>query len=439
MQNVRPKVDVVVIGGGIGGLATSLFLAREGKQVVLLERSKTLGGRAQTQERDKFFFNLGPHALYNAGHGIEVLRELGVQFHGAAPPASHGFLVKQNQVYALPSGFFSLFLTGAFGFGAKLEAARLLGTLGKIDPKPLMGTSVSEWVSSTISHADLQDLIKGLFRLSTYANDPERMSAGVALQQFQLALKTSVLYLDGGWQTLVDGLRTKALASGVTIKTNALAKRVERHLSGEVAAVHLEHGEIIQTSTVILATSPQQAAELVDQGTDSSLQFWAQSAIPVKAACLDVALSQLPKPNVTFALGLDDPLYYSVHTAAARLGPEGQALIHVAKYLPTGETSSFQDIQKELESWLDLLQPEWRKVLVHKRFLPNMVVSHWLTTVEQKGTAGRPGPEVLDIPGLFVVGDWVGKEGLLADASLASAKRAAELVLHQARLHIQCA
>jgi pyruvate/2-oxoglutarate dehydrogenase complex dihydrolipoamide dehydrogenase (E3) component len=32
------------------------------------------------------------------------------------------------------------------------------------------------------------------------------------------------------------------------------------------------------------------------------------------------------------------------------------------------------------------------------------------------------------VPGLYVVGDWVGAEGLLVDASLASARRAAELI-----------
>jgi hypothetical protein len=33
---------------------------------------------------------------------------------------------------------------------------------------------------------------------------------------------------------------------------------------------------------------------------------------------------------------------------------------------------------------------------------------------------------------LYVVGDWVGPDGLLADASLASAKQTAELILQRA-------
>jgi phytoene dehydrogenase-like protein len=50
------------------------------------------------------------------------------------------------------------------------------------------------------------------------------------------------------------------------------------------------------------------------------------------------------------------------------------------------------------------------------------------------GTAGRPGPAVSSVANLYVVGDWVGPEGLLADASLASAKQAAHLITQKAAL-----
>jgi hypothetical protein len=46
-------------------------------------------------------------------------------------------------------------------------------------------------------------------------------------------------------------------------------------------------------------------------------------------------------------------------------------------------------------------------------------------TASGGGLAGRPGPRVPDAPGVFVVGDWVGGDGMLLDASLASAEGAA--------------
>jgi phytoene desaturase len=51
---------VVIIGGGIGGLASAALLAREGHNVVLLEQRSEFGGRAGSWERDGFRFDTGP-------------------------------------------------------------------------------------------------------------------------------------------------------------------------------------------------------------------------------------------------------------------------------------------------------------------------------------------------------------------------------------------
>jgi len=69
----------------------------------------------------------------------------------------------------------------------------------------------------------------------------------------------------------------------------------------------------------------------------------------------------------------------------------------------------------------------WRAKFVEKRFLPNMLVSNRLVTATQSGLTGRPTPAIPNHPNLFIAGDWVGQQGLLADAAFASAKEAAEL------------
>src|SRR5262249_18977053 len=131
------------------------------------------------------------------------------------------------------------------------------------------------------------------------------------------------------------------------------------------------------------------------------------------------------RPAGRFALGIDAPLYLSVHSATARLAPEGAAVIHVAKYLGAAPASDAAAVERELEVALDLVQPGWKESLVHHRFLRDQVVSHALPAAAAGGTHGRPAPRVPEVTGLFVAGDWVGAEGLLADASLASARAAA--------------
>ena len=52
--------DVVVIGGGFGGLSTACYLADAGADVTLLEKNEQLGGRASRLEVDGFRFDMGP-------------------------------------------------------------------------------------------------------------------------------------------------------------------------------------------------------------------------------------------------------------------------------------------------------------------------------------------------------------------------------------------
>ncbi len=77
------------------------------------------------------------------------------------------------------------------------------------------------------------------------------------------------------------------------------------------------------------------------------------------------------------------------------------------------------------------MQPGWREVLVKKRPLPSMVVSNAVVAAAAGGLAGRPDVRIAD--NLYIVGDWVGKEGILSNASVASAKHAAQLILNLIR------
>jgi phytoene dehydrogenase-like protein len=304
----------------------------------------------------------------------------------------------------------------------------LLATIGKIDGDRLMSVSVREWLDQSVTHAEVKELILAAFRVATYTNAPDLMSAGAAIEQLKKAQDKSVLYLDGGWQTLVDALHDTAAISGVNIETGVKVSAVTRDSTGVVTGVRLADGSEVRASNVIVASSPAVLAELVERFEQTSLAPRRVRTIPVRAACLDLALSRLPKPGATFALGIDRPHYFSVHSAAARLAPEGSAMIHAAKYLPPDHQASNAEVERELEDLLDIMQPGWREVLVYRRFLPDMMVMNALPLASMDGTRGRPSPELIDVPGLFVVGDWVGDEGLLVDASLASARRAAELI-----------
>lgn len=417
--------DLVVVGGGLAGLTAATVAARTGLRVVLTEKTSDLGGRAQTQVRDGFSLNLGAHALYRNGAGMRILRELGVAPRGNPPSTSGGFAIHGGVRHTLPAGPVSLLTTGLFGLGAKLEVARLLASIGKLETAPLARVSISEGLERIAGRSEVRQLLQALLRLATYTNDPERQGAGDAIDQLKLALSGNVLYLDGGWQTLVAGLRESAVASGVEICTGTAVQRIEA--DERVRAVVLRDGGRWTTGAVVLAMGPDEASRLVQNGEHPELARWARESIPVRAACLDLALAGLPHPHRRFALGVDRALYYSLHSAVADLAPEGGALVHLLAYLPSDDARAPKEVETELVSLMDLLQPGWQERVLQRRFLPHVTVSHRVVTASDGGLNGRPGPAVPGVRGLHVAGDWVGREGQLADASLASGHRAGHL------------
>jgi phytoene dehydrogenase-like protein len=78
MQNY----DVIIIGGGLGGLVAGAKLAKEGKQVLLLEQHNIPGGCATTFDRNEFTMEVGLHemdGLYDETDPKQIIfKDLGV-------------------------------------------------------------------------------------------------------------------------------------------------------------------------------------------------------------------------------------------------------------------------------------------------------------------------------------------------------------------------
>jgi phytoene dehydrogenase-like protein len=415
--------DVAVVGGGLGGLAVAALLGRRGLDVLLVERASALGGRATTHVRDGFFFNQGAHALYLGGAAARVLGQLGVRWAGRRPPPT-GRAWFGDRGYALPATAGAMLTTGLLSLSGKVQGARLLARLGSLDADALAGTPLDAWLTENVPDSTMRATFESFVRVSTYTHAPALLSAGAAIRQLRLAQRPGVSYLDAGWQTLVSDLAGVAAQAGVRVRTGARASQADRDATGGWR-VHVGEGDPIACRALVLATSPATARSIV---ASRALSDWESRAVPVQAACLDVGVARLPDMETTFALGVDRPLYFSVHSRTARVAPPGAALVSAMKYLSPLEQPDPARDEAELEVWLDRLQPGWRDAMVERRWLPAMVVSHALVTASGGGLAGRPGPVVPDAPGVVVVGDWVGAEGMLLDASIASAERAAEEV-----------
>ncbi|HEX8629437.1 MAG TPA: phytoene desaturase family protein, partial [Catenuloplanes sp.] len=72
-----PSDHVVVVGAGLGGLATALHLAGSGRQVTIVEREAGPGGRAGRYSLGGYEFDTGPTVLTMPGLIAEALGAVG--------------------------------------------------------------------------------------------------------------------------------------------------------------------------------------------------------------------------------------------------------------------------------------------------------------------------------------------------------------------------
>jgi hypothetical protein len=132
---------------------------------------------------------------------------------------------------------------------------------------------------------------------------------------------------------------------------------------------------------------------------------------------------------------LDEPVYLSTHCPPAKLTTDNvtsgdAALIHLMRYQRSDDTMEPNVSRAKLEELVRLAGIPDTSV-VESEYLHSMVACSAIPTPETGGLAGRLTSTVSAHTNVFLVGDYVGPNGTLVDASLSSAAAAADTIIRR--------
>ncbi|MBC7932179.1 MAG: phytoene desaturase [Rubrivivax sp.] len=272
--------SAVIIGGGLGGLATALRLAARGWRVEVCEQGARFGGKMNVWELGGFRFDTGP-SLITMPWVFEALFEAAgarlsehVELTPVAPLADYVFSGGERFTYStsMPDwlstvreieprdveGFLRFMALGARLFALSRETflrrpptappdMRSLKALRHLPLRRAWGN-----YHETVAAHFRSPLLRQLFdRYPTYVgSSPYRAPATLAVIPY-------IEYAFGGWHVkgglyrLVESLVSLARASGVGLHTNARVERIEQE-GGRVRGVRLADGTRMACDVVVM-------------------------------------------------------------------------------------------------------------------------------------------------------------------------------------------
>lgn len=254
MEGAIAVTEAVVIGAGLGGLATAARLAAGGHRVSVYESAQTVGGKLGVLERDGFVFDTGPSLLTVPAILQQLFDDTGgpcdLRVNPVDPACAYHFadgtaLVLPHDPAAVPAAFDDAIGPGAGAAWARLHSRsrRLWELVG--EPVLRRPVSLAAMARMSAHPADLRAVapwqtIDGLGRrllpdsrmrtwLNRYAtysgSDPRRTPAVLTVTSF-VEQEFGAWYVEGGLRRIVDAVEQRCRDLGVRIHTGSPVESV---------------------------------------------------------------------------------------------------------------------------------------------------------------------------------------------------------------------
>jgi all-trans-retinol 13,14-reductase len=287
------KYDVVIIGGGLGGLLCGCLLSKEGKSVCILERNSRLGGAIQSFARNGVVFNTGFNVTESLGDGETLNRYfiyLGILDHLTVKqldtdsfeqisfagdtnnyPLAQGhahFVERLSDYFPAERQNLERYMNFLLEISQSFPLYNLECTNNVIDSKYL-SINAFDYIQQTISNPKLQQVLGGI--TSLYAGDSETTPLYMHALINSSFIRSAWRIVDGS-SHFIRGIQNVITTNGGVVMRRAEVVRLGGSANG-VEFAQLANGEQIFGHQFISNVHPAVTLGWVDAAISKRAHF----------------------------------------------------------------------------------------------------------------------------------------------------------------------
>lgn len=415
--------DVLIIGGGLAGLAAGVQLSRSGHSVLIIEQKQRLGGRTYSfihpETGDEV--DNGQHLMMGCYHStlkylhiigrtgfVEIQKNLSIVFRKENTALA---LLRTSSLPAPLNVLTGLMGLKSLSLSERLSLLRVGFQLLIKDPDSddhLRSITVAQWLDELKQPEVNKRFLWDIIAIGALNDSTEKISAALFVKVLKSAffgsrLNSSMMIPKKGLSpVLVDGAADFILKHNGAILLDSAIRSIEKK-NDTIISVMLENGEIIRPKAVISAVPyfdlPRLFPEPAAIGV-TLLERFISSPIITVHLWMDAHFMQ-----EQFAALLDSPFHW-VFNKSVIYGKANEGLMYLALVV----SGAHELVEKEKEELTELAHNEL------KRFYPAAAaarVIHSLIIKEKRATFSpsvgmeqvRPS-YATTVRNLFLAGDW---------------------------------
>ncbi|MFO0455482.1 MAG: NAD(P)/FAD-dependent oxidoreductase [Planctomycetota bacterium] len=372
---MNSPAPIVIVGGGLAGLAAANALKQRQTPFLLLEASDRWGGRLHTDRLDGFLIDRGfqvlqtayPEAQKQLDYAAQKLRN----FQPGALIRTKGRFVEMSDPWRRPSAALATLFTGVGTLGDRWRLAKLRSRLVRQPVDTILSRpdeSTADFLLKTCGFS--RDLVDRFFRpwfSGVFLENQLETSCRFFQFVFKMLAQGDAALPEEGMQAIPQQMVARLPAP--SLRLNARVERLTEN------SVQLDSGEQLAAAGIVLATEGSTASRLLGKSGIENLP--AATLRPTEfqsTVCYSFAAPKPPHAMRMLMLNgeLSGPIaHMSIPSnVAPSYAPAGKSLVSVTAMVSSRDQVAAlrEPVQSQLRDWFGSQVEQW--LLIAESYIP---------------------------------------------------------------------